>query len=138
MLISTRGRYALRFLIDLAENQGNTYIPMKDISDRQEVSPKYAERLMSVLSKNHFVEAQHGKGGGYRLSRDPGEYKVSEVLRVMDEELAPVACLTCKPEGCHRASDCRTLPMWQKLDGMITDFLDGITVADLMHGNATL
>lgn len=139
MLISTRGRYALRFLIDLAENQGDAYIPMKDISDRQEISPKYAERLMSVLSKHHFVEAQHGKGGGYRLSRAPADYRVSDVLRLMDEELAPVACLSCKPDGeastpgCHRAPNCRTLPMWQKLDGMITNFFDGITLADLMH-----
>ena len=109
---------------------------MRDISHRQEISPKYAERLMSVLSKNHFVKAQHGKGGGYRLSRAPADYKVGEVLRVMEEELAPVACLTCKPEGCRRAPDCRTLPMWRKLDGMISDFFDGITLADLMYGNA--
>ncbi|MBQ9527146.1 MAG: RrF2 family transcriptional regulator [Fretibacterium sp.] len=134
MLISTRGRYALRFLIDLAENQGPSYIPMKDISDRQEISPKYAERLLTILAKNHLVESQHGKGGGYRLSRNPADYKVSEVLHLMDEELAPVACLSCKSEGCHRAPNCRTLPMWQKLDGLITNFFDGITVADLMKG----
>ena len=136
MLVSTKGRYALRFLVDLAEHSAggpqDRLIPLKDISDRQEVSLKYAERLMTVLAKNHLVESQHGKGGGYRLSRAPSEYRVSEVLRLMDEELAPVACLACTPNQCHRAQDCRTLPMWQKLGGLITNFLEGITVADLM------
>lgn len=133
MLISTRGRYALRFLVDLAENQGEEgFITTQELAERQEVSRKYAERLMASLSRGKFVDTQHGKGGGYRLSRPPNEYRVSEVLTAMDEELAPVACLTCKPNQCSRAENCRTLPMWQKLDDMINDFFDGITLADLM------
>ena len=133
MLISTRGRYALRFLVDLAENQGEEgFITTREIADRQEVSQKYAERLMASLSRNQFVTPQHGKGGGYRLGRSPEEYRISEILKAMDEELAPVACLACNPNECHRAKDCRTLPMWQKLDNMITDFFDGITLADLV------
>lgn len=133
MLISTRGRYALRFLVDLAENQGEEdYIPMKDIADRQEISHKYAERLLGLLSKGNFVSARHGKGGGYRLKGSPGDYRISEILRAMDEELAPVACLACKPNECHRAPDCRTLPMWQRLESLVTDFFDGITLADLV------
>lgn len=132
MLISTRGRYALRFLVDLAENQDEGFITTHELAERQEVSQKYAERLMASLSRNKFVDTQHGKGGGYRLSRGPDEYVVSEILKAMDEELAPVACLTCKPNTCNRAKFCRTLPMWQKLDTMINDFFDGITLADLM------
>lgn len=132
MLISTRGRYALRFLVDLAENQGEGFITTHEIAKRQEVSQKYAERLMGLLSKNNFVQTQHGRGGGYRLGRAPENYSVSEILLAMNEELAPVACLACKPNQCHRAPNCRTLPMWQKLDNMINDFFNGITLADLM------
>lgn len=132
-MFSTRGRYALRFLVDLAENQGDGFITMKDIATRQEISQKYAERLLSILSDNKIVEARHGKGGGYRLSRRPDEYKVSDILRVMDEELAPVACLSCGGSGCHRADGCRTLPMWKELDGIINNFFDNITIADLVQ-----
>lgn len=134
MLISTRGRYALRFLVDLAENQGEEdFITTNELAERQEVSQKYAERLMVSLSKSNFVDTRHGKGGGYRLSRTPDDYRISDILTAMDEELAPVACLVCKPNECHRAPNCRTLPMWQKLDTMISDFFNGITLADLMN-----
>ena len=132
MLISTRGRYALRFLIDLAENQGDGYITTRELSERQEVSQKYTERLMSLLSKNNFVATQHGKSGGYRLMYEPKNYKVSDVLAVMNEELAPVQCLTCSPNTCRRAENCRTLPMWKELGNLINNFFDGITLADLM------
>ena len=132
MLISTRGRYALRFLIDLAENQGEGFITTRELAERQEVSPKYAERLMALLSKNNFVATQHGKGGGYRLVINPNDCKVSEILEVMNEELAPVQCLACSPNQCQRAENCRTLPMWQKLGDIINNFFDGITIADLM------
>lgn len=133
MLISTRGRYALRFLVDLAENQGDErFITTHELSQRQEVSQKYAERLLASLSRNNFVKTQHGKGGGYRLAYSPEDYRVSEILVAMDEELAPVACLTCDPNKCHRAPDCRTLPMWEKLGKMINNFFDGITLADLV------
>ena len=135
MLISTRGRYALRFLVDLAENQGNGYITTRELAQRQEVSQKYAERLMAQLSKSNFVRTQHGKGGGYRLAREPEEYKISEILLAMDEDLAPVECLTCKPNECSRAKDCRTLPMWEKLDVLIKVFFGGISIKDLMKQN---
>ena len=133
MLISTRGRYALRFLIDLAENQANGFITTRELAGRQEVSQKYAERLMVLLSKNSLVKTQHGKGGGYRLSREPEDYKVSEILAAMDEELAPVECLACNPNVCPRAESCKTLPMWTKLDEMISDFFEKITLKDLMR-----
>lgn len=133
MLISTRGRYALRFLVDLAENQESTgFITTQELAERQQVSHKYAERLMGVLSHKKFVLTQHGKGGGYKLNRKPEDYKVSEILLAMDEELAPVQCLTCEQNKCPRAENCRTLPMWKKLGGIIQDFFDGITLADLM------
>lgn len=133
MLVSTRGRYALRFLVDLAENQGDTgYITTHEIAQRQEVSQKYAERLMATLSRNNFVSTAHGKNGGYRLILEPKNCRVSDVLKAMNEELAPVECLKCEPNNCTRAKDCRTLPMWQKLGRVINEFFDGVTLADLM------
>ena len=133
MLISTRGRYALRFLVDLAENQADEgFITTQEIAERQQVSHKYAERLMAILSRKKFVHTQHGKGGGYRLDRNPEDYRVSEVLEAMSEELVPVECLKCEPNTCPRAENCKTLPMWQKLGGIIQNFFDGITLADLM------
>lgn len=132
MMISSKGRYALRVMIDLAENSGGEYIPLKEISARQEISQKYTESIMALLSKNSLVDGQHGKGGGYRLSRPPESYKVGEILRVTEASLAPVSCLDCGAEKCSRADDCRTLPMWSRLDKMINDFFDGITLADLI------
>ena len=132
MLVSTRGRYALRFLVDLAENQGEGYITVQELSERQGISEKYAERLMAVLSKRGFVYARHGVGGGCRLGINPEECRVSDVLAAMNEELAPVSCLSCGAGECPRAGECRTLPMWEKLGGMIQNFFDGITIADLM------
>ena len=122
----------MRFLVDLAEHRSEGYITTHELAERQEVSQKYAERLMALLSKNKFVITQHGKGGGYCLAHDPKDYKVSEILTAMDEELAPVQCLTCSPNLCPRAENCRTLPMWEKLGKMINNFFDGITLKDLM------
>ena len=132
MMISTKGRYALRVMIDLAEHCNGEYIPMKDVVKRQQVSQKYVERIMTMLSKANFVEAVHGKGGGYRLNRSPDEYIVVDILRLTEGSLAPVACLDCDAEECERADQCRTLPMWKELNNRITDFFDGITIADLM------
>lgn len=132
MMISTKGRYALRVMIDLAEHCNGEYIPMKDVVKRQQVSQKYVERIMTMLSKANFVEAMHGKGGGYRLNRSPDEYIVGDILRLTEGSLAPVACLDCDAEECERADQCRTLPMWKELNNRITDFFDGITIADLM------
>ena len=132
MMISTKGRYALRVMIDLAEHCNGEYIPMKDVVKRQQVSQKYVERIMTMLSKANFVEAVHGKGGGYRLNRSPDEYILGDILRLTEGSLAPVACLDCDAEACERADQCRTLPMWKELNNRITDFFDGITIADLM------
>lgn len=133
MLISTRGRYALRVLVDLAEQNKEEYTPLKEIAARQEISQKYIESIMTMLSKAGFVEGAHGKGGGYRLSRLPEEYKIGDVLRLTEGSLAPVSCLESGAVKCERAAQCRTLPMWTKLDGLINGYLDKISLADLMQ-----
>ena len=133
MMISTRGRYALRVLIDLAEHRSGNYLPLKEIANRQEISLKYMEQVMSLLSQNGLVDTAHGKGGGYRLNRDPADYRVSDILRITEGSLAPVACLEGSTNTCARASECRTLPLWEKLSKAISDCLDGVTLADLMQ-----
>ena len=132
MMISTRGRYALRVLLDLAENQTEGYIPMKTVAERENLSLKYIERIMPVLSKNKYVEGVHGKGGGYRLARAPKDYRIGEILRLAEGDLAPVKCLGCKAEPCDRADRCKTLPMWREFHAMVNDYFDNITLADLM------
>lgn len=132
MMISTRGRYALRVIIDLAEHNSDGYIPLKDIAARQDISQKYAENIMTTLSKSGFVEAVHGKGGGYRLNRKPEEYRVGDILRLTEGSLAPVSCLECGAEICEKADECRTFPMWEKLNNLINDYLNQVTIGDLM------
>lgn len=132
MMISTRGRYALRVVIDLAENKDKNYIPLKDIAARQDISQKYLESIMTLLSKNNIVDGVHGKGGGYRLNREPNKYSVGEILRITEGSLAPVACLACDAKPCERADKCKTLPMWEKLDKIIEDYLDSVSLADLI------
>ena len=132
-MISTRGRYALRVLIDLAEHSGGGYIPMKEVAARQEISLKYLERIMPALIKNQLVAGMHGKGGGYRLTKSPEEYRVGDVLRLTEGDLAPVACLGCNAKTCARAPQCRTLPMWREFYEMTNRYFDGITLADLMQ-----
>lgn len=135
-MISTRGRYALRVMIDIAEHSGGDFVPIKEVAARQEISLKYIERIMPLLTKENLVEGQHGKGGGYRLCRPPEDYPVGEILRATEGELAPVACLECGAKPCSRAAECRTLPMWQKYYAMTNEFFDGISVADLMKNEA--
>ena len=132
MLISTRGRYALRVLVDLAEHNDGRHIPMKDVATRQELSLKYLEQILPILTKNKLVIGVHGKGGGYRLSRNPDEYTVGEILRLTEGNLAPVSCLECDAEPCERASECRTLEMWKGFFKLTNEYFDGITIADLM------
>lgn len=132
MKISTKGRYALRVMIDMAEQRSKGYIPLKEIAGRQNISLKYLESIMSILSKNGYIEAIHGKGGGYRLNREPGEYKVGDILRLIEGTLAPVACLECEQPECENAVDCRTLPMWMELNRIVNDYLDSVSLADLM------
>ena len=135
-MISTRGRYALRVMIDIAEHSGGDFVPMKEVAARQEISLKYIERIMPLLTKENLVEGQHGKGGGYRLCRPPEDYPVGEILRATEGGLAPVACLECGAKPCSRVAECRTLPMWQKYYAMTNEFFDGISVADLMQSEA--
>ena len=134
MIVSTRGRYALRVMIDLAEQNADTYVPLKDIVQRQKISQKYVEAIMTLLSKNGFVTALHGKGGGYKLNRKPEEYKIGEILRLTEGTLAPVACLESNAESCPRAAECRTLPLWRELDNRVSGFLDSVSLADYMCG----
>lgn len=134
MLISTRGRYAIRVLLDLAENSKGSYIPMKDVAKRQELSLKYIERIMPVLTKNQLVEGVHGKGGGYRLTRSPEEYKIGDILRLTEGDLAPVSCLECNAKPCTRAGECKTLPMWREFKHLIDEYFDRITLDDVMKG----
>lgn len=132
MIVSTRGRYALRVMIDLAEHNNQERIPLKEIAERQAISQKYIETIMALLSKNNFVDAVHGKGGGYKLNRKPSEYRVGEILRLTEGSLAPVACLTPNAEPCARKSFCKTLPLWTKLDTLVESYLDSVTLADLL------
>lgn len=136
MMISTRGRYALRVMIDLAEHRNERYIPMKEVAARQGISLKYLEQIIPVLSKNKFVEGVHGKGGGYRLVKAPEDCKVGDILRLTEGDLAPVACLEsgCKP--CDRACECRTFPMWAEFYQMVNEYFDRISLADLMQIDA--
>lgn len=133
MMISTRGRYCLRVMIDLAEHQGDGYIPMKDVANRQGISLKYLEKILPVLAKNDIVDGIQGKGGGYRLSRAPEAYTLGEILRLTEGTLAPVACLECGAAPCDRAAECKTLPVWMELDRRIHEYLESVTLADLLR-----
>lgn len=134
MMISSRGRYALRVLLDLAEYRGEQYIPMKEVAQRQELSLKYIEKIMPVLVKNDYVRGVHGKGGGYRLSRAPEEYRVGDILRLTEGNLSPVSCPECTSGGCERADTCKTKPMWRDFHRLVNDYFDQITLAELMTG----
>jgi len=135
VLVSTRGRYAIRVMIDLAEHMNGKYIPMKEIADRQDVSLKYMTKIMQALTKSGMLDGQHGKGGGYKLNRDPEEYRVGDILRLTEGTLAPIACIDETDCKCDRSFECRTRPMWNELDKLISEYLDGITIADLMEGD---
>lgn len=130
MTVSTRGRYALRVMVELAEH-GNEFIPLKTVAERQNISQKYLESIMTGLSKAGLVEGAHGKGGGYRLCRAPENYTVREILEITEGELAPVACLKKDSHACDMEERCRTLPMWRELYKTLNSFFDSYTVADL-------
>lgn len=131
MLVSTKGRYALRVMIDLAMHEEGRFVPLKEMADRQDISQKYMEAIMTQLSKSHLVEAHHGKGGGYKLVREPKEYKVSEILEVTEASLAPVSCLRADADPCPKADKCITLPMWKELYNVTKSYLDSVTLEDL-------
>ncbi len=134
-MISTRGRYALRVMIDLAEHMDDGYIPMKEVAKRQGISLKYLERIMPALSKNDLVDGVHGKGGGYRLNRRPKDYTAGEILRLAEGDLAPVACLRCHAKPCSRRPICKTISMWERFYDITKEYFDHITIADLLYGN---
>ena len=131
MMISTRGRYALRILVDLAEKQNDGYITLKETAERQEISEKYLESIVKDLVRARFVEGVRGKGGGYRLARPADEINVLEVLRSADGTLVPVACLEEGSAPCSRTAVCKTLPLWKGLDKVVSEYLGGFTVRDL-------
>ena len=135
MMVSTKGRYALRVMIDLAEHDDGLYIPLKEIAARQDISEKYLESIVKLLTRNGDLVGARGKGGGYRLTRSPEEYTVGSILRLTEGGLAPVGCPGLDSRSCDRAGDCRTLPMWKELDRLINDYLDGVTLADLIHSH---
>lgn len=133
MLISTRGRYALRVLIDMAEHQSEGYVPLKEVSQRQDISEKYMETIIKLLVKDGILEGLRGKGGGYRLSKAPDQLTVGSILRLTEGTLAPVACLEEDAGSCPRMAECRTFHFWKGLDSVISDYLDSRTLADLMQ-----
>ena len=135
MLISTKGRYALRVMIDLAEHQSEDFIPLKVIAERQEISEKYLESIIKLLVKAKLLNGLRGKGGGYQLTRAPEQYTVGSILRLTEESLAPVACLEDGAASCPRMASCRTLPLWQGLNKVISDYLDNVTLADLVQSD---
>ncbi len=131
-MISTRGRYALRVMLDLAQNQGEGYVPMKDVAARQNLSLKYLEQILPTLTKNKLVAGVQGKGGGYRLTKEPNEYPVGEVLRLMEKELAPVSCLAADAQECVRKEQCKTVKFWAGLNNVINDYIDNVYLSDLL------
>ena len=131
MIVSTKGRYALRVMIDLAEHQAERYVPLKEVAERQEISEKYLENILKVLVQNGFLEGLRGKGGGYRLTRTPDQYTVAEILLLTEGSLAPVSCLVPGAPDCARLPNCRTYAMWKGLNDMIADYFGKITLADL-------
>lgn len=141
MKISTKGRYALRMLIDLAEHKENGYISLKDIAKRQQISKKYLEQIIPIFNHTGMLLTNRGAQGGYKLARKPEQYTVAEILRLTEGSIAPVACLDQEPNECERSADCVTLPIWQGLYEVITDYLEGITLQDILdkeqtrHGN---
>ena len=136
MLISTKGRYALRIMIDLAEHQADAFISLREIAQRQEISEKYLESIIRMLVKARVVESLRGKGGGHRLKKAPDQYTAGSILRLTEESLAPVSCLEANAEACPRAGSCRTLTLWQGLDKVIYEYLESVTIADLMEQGA--
>ena len=134
-MISTKGRYALRVMIDLAEQNPEDYIPLEEIAVRQDISKKYLESIIKTLVSHKLLKGVRGKGGGYRLTRKPEDYTVGEILNLTEISLSAVACLQPDAEPCERKSACKTLPMWTKFDKMMKDFFYGITLADLIDKN---
>ena len=132
MMISTKGRYSLRFLLDLAEHKDEGYIPLKDIAARQGISKKYLEQLVTLLNRSDILRTTRGNQGGYMLAKEPDQFTVGQILRITEGGLAPIACLEDEPNRCERSSFCMTLPVWEGLDAIIKTYLDGITLQNIL------
>lgn len=132
MKISTKGRYALRMLLDLAEHENNGFIALKDIADRQGISKKYLEQIVPILHRSNILQTNRGFQGGYKLAQSPNKYTIGMILRLTEGSLAPVACLEQDPVQCERSSSCVTLPIWQGLNKVINEYLDSITLQDVL------
>lgn len=132
MLVSTKGRYALRVMIELATHEKGEYVPLKTIATAQNISEKYLESIIGVLSKAGLLDGLRGKGGGYRLNRSAKDYSVGEILRLTEGTLAPVSCLDGDENTCERCTDCKTLPMWETLNHLISSYLDGVSLEELL------
>jgi len=132
MKISTKGRYSLRMLLDLAEHKNEGYVSLKDISLRQGISKKYLEQIVTLLSRPDILRANRGNKGGYMLAKEPEKYTVGEILRITEGGLCPVSCLADDPNKCERKTYCKTLPVWEGLEKTINKYLDGITLADII------
>ena len=137
MMISSKGRYALRVMLDLSQRTGEGYVSLKEIAGRQDISMKYLEAIVSVLNKAGFVMSMRGKDGGYKLSRSPAAYSVGEILELTEGSLAPVACMEGDGCSCERAEGCLTLPMWKKLDSLIDGYLNSVSLEDLLEGRVS-
>ena len=137
MIVSTKGRYALRVMVRFAQLGREEYIPLKEIAEKEGISQKYLESIMTALSKAGFVDAVHGKGGGYRLNRDPKDYTIGSILKLPAGSLNAVSCTSQGDAACSRTECCETKPMWDKLDKMIDEFFEGITLEDLLKENNT-
>ena len=136
MIVSTKGRYALRVMVCFAQKAPGEFVPLKEIAEKEGISQKYLETIMTTLSKGGIVDAVHGKGGGYRLNRRPEEYTVGSILKVTEGDLSAVSCTSQGAAACSRSECCDTLHMWEKLDKLINDFFEGYTIADLLNDNA--
>lgn len=132
-MISTRGRYSIRILLDLAKHCNGGFVPMKEVAARQEISLKYIERIMPMLKTGRLVDSLHGIGGGYRLAKEPSDITLWDILVLADENLAPVSCLQENAAVCERAETCITLPVWENYYKLTQDYFRGITLADLME-----
>lgn len=132
MKISTKGRYALRMLLDLAEHGSDRYVSLKEIAERQEISKKYLEQIVTVLNRSDILQTNRGYQGGYCLAKPPSKYTVGQILRLTEGGLAPVACLEQTPNQCSRSASCPTLFVWQGLNDLINNYLDGITLQDIL------
>lgn len=135
MKISTKGRYALRMLVDLALNSGGNFVALKDIAERQDISKKYLEQIVPLLSKSGLLRTNRGYQGGYMLSKDPSQYTVGEILRITEGDLFPVDCMRSEPNLCDKSGQCSTLFVWEGLYKAITDYLDSVTLQDILDKN---